>query len=326
MSKGWAAIVYGRTYHLDFRFITVPHDFTPQNLHWASQHIIATTSKARNLAGSPRWSLFKNNYHCIIGVTCMVQDLIGETVKDNQSRPLYVFVGYATQLTTSPKLENVPAYTASCLDNFKNLYQEIEQVWLVKNYEQDLRRAAASEYYPLHFSNSAIAYSTGFPQLNHCCEHPEQIYLWQNSTEQNSRLWHTSARSLLPTATCLNIKGKALTNSPFLNQSCSQETVFQIVKRATTQDKPDTITNHHHQDAAVNLSLSQKITERAKEDIDLTWHQATKVAIAGKELINQISDWNHPPKTESESPETEIHEPKFGFKLKKSFSDHQDWF
>jgi len=103
----WAAIVYGRSYHLDFRFITIPHNFTAQDIQWATPYILATTQKARNLANSPRWSLFKNDSYCIVGVTCMVRDLIpqlGEDLievmsKDDQGRPLYVFVGYVAQLT-----------------------------------------------------------------------------------------------------------------------------------------------------------------------------------------------------------------------------------
>ena len=76
--RQWAAIVYGRTYHLDFRFITIPHDFTASDITWASQHILATTHQARNLPSNPRWSLFKNDSYCVVGITCMVRDLIGK--------------------------------------------------------------------------------------------------------------------------------------------------------------------------------------------------------------------------------------------------------
>ena len=55
--EGWAKIVYGRSYHLDFRFITIPQDFERDDLAWASQHILATTRQARNLTDRPRWSL-----------------------------------------------------------------------------------------------------------------------------------------------------------------------------------------------------------------------------------------------------------------------------
>ena len=72
----WAAIVYGRSYHLDFRIIAVPEDFTKRDIDWAMPYILATTRRANKLITHPRWSLFKNESHCVVGVTCMVRDLI----------------------------------------------------------------------------------------------------------------------------------------------------------------------------------------------------------------------------------------------------------
>jgi hypothetical protein len=341
-SKGWAAIVYGRTYHLDFRLITVPHDFAAPEINWASQHIIATTQQARNLVDSPRWSLFKNDHYLVVGVTCMVKDLIGDPVKDNQGRPLYVFVGYVTQ--APQHVQNLPAYSENCLDNFKILYQEIEQVWLVKNYEQDSRYPSRSQYYPINFCNRAIpkgrrsliapANQELNQRLNQPTQKPDKIYLWQSSTPQNNLLWQASAQSPAAIATCLNIQGKALNNSPFLNQSSTQVEQFQIIDRVASQGKyrvSDSTNIVNIADAAPNTSLSQKISHRAKEDIDLTLQQAAKMAIASQELINNLSDWNQ--SSENEPEESERLDPatddsEFGFKTKKSNSSEseQDWF
>jgi hypothetical protein len=357
-SKGWAAIVYGRTYHLDFRLITVPHDFTAQEINWASQHIIATTQQARNLVDSPRWSLFKNDYYLVVGVTCMVKDLIGDPVKDNQGRPLYVFVGYVTQ--APQQIQNLPAYSENCLDNFKILYQEIEQVWLVKNYEQDSRDPSRSQYYPINFCNQAIpkgrrsliaSENQELPtlnqelnqQLNQSSQNPDKIYLWQSSTLQNNLLWQASAQSPAAIATCLNIQGKALNNSPFLNQSSTQVEQFQITDRVASQGKYrvlDSTNNADISDASLNTSntsLSQKISHRAKEDIDLTLQQAAKMANglrprfanASQELINNLSDWNQSSDNEPEESEQldpAVNDPEFGFKTKKPNSREQDWF
>jgi hypothetical protein len=333
MSK-WAAIVYGRTYHLDFRLITIPQDFTPQDITWASQHIVATTQQARNLVGSPRWSLFKNNNYCVVGVTCMVKDLIGDRVKDDQGRPLYVFVGYVAQLTENQAIQNLPPYAENCLDSFKILYQEIEQVWLVKNYEVNSTHPSLSQYCPINFTNSAIApQPPELPQLNQQSQHPDKIYLWPNSTPQNSLLWQTAAQSSAPIAACLNIQGKALNSSPFLNQSTTQAEQFQILERIANQGKYHALdTDNDHNDSnthdSPNTSLSQKISHRAKEDIDLTLQQATKMAIASQELINNLSDWNQSGATEPQELNSSATEPEFGFKTKKSNSSEseQDWF
>ena len=96
----------------------MPNNFTAQDIQWASTYIVATTQQARNLAGSPRWSLFKNDSYCVVGVTCMVRDLIKQSAadsvnimtKDDQGRPLYVFVGYVTELNQQGQLNDLPAY------------------------------------------------------------------------------------------------------------------------------------------------------------------------------------------------------------------------
>ena len=289
MSKGWAAIVYGRTYHLDFRFITVPQDFALEDLNWASTHIIATTGQARNLAGSPRWSLFKNDRYCVMGVTCMIKDLIGHTVKDDWGRPLYAFVGYVTQLTPDKKIDRLPPYS-DCLDNFKTLYQEIERVWSVKDYDSDSRKPALSQYYPIDFAKASerSLLTTG---LSTADNNANKIYLWSNNVEQNNQLWQASAQSLVPVATCLNIKGKPLTNSPFLNQSNHQIKQFQVLERVVSTGKYYPANTAKPEASKPNSTLSQ-ITNRARDDIDLTLQQATKVAIAGQELLNNIADPN----------------------------------
>ena len=57
--SSWAAIVYGRSYHLDFRFITLPHDFTAPKFLGHHSTLSPPLSKLENLAKFPRWSLFK---------------------------------------------------------------------------------------------------------------------------------------------------------------------------------------------------------------------------------------------------------------------------
>ena len=332
MSERWAAIVYGRTYHLDFRFITIPHDFTAEDLNWASEHIVATTRQARKLAGSPRWSLFKNARFCVVGVTATVKDLIGNTAKDDRGRPLYIFVGYVAQLSSQQKIANLPAYSAN-LDNFKILYQEIEPVWLVKNYDPASRQPKASQYDPIAFDDSVIAIDNfreaetkgnRLTVLNRSSKYPQKIYLWPSLAHQNKLLWQTSSQCPDSTSICLNIQGKALINSPFLNLSSSQTEQFQILDR---------VAPHYHPNNSTEVSelqnsslLSQKISDRAKDDIDLTLQQATKMAIAGQEIINHLADWNQPSETEAEELEPNIDDPEFGFKTKKSTPPKEDWF
>ena len=377
MSKrGWAAIVYGRSYHLDFRFIAIPDDFTKQDTDWALEHILATTQQARNLANHPRWSLFKNDSHCVIGVTCMVRDLAGHSstypreamqrglggfphkrhstpkeckvpsgrwgvspvqeaiAKDDRGRPLYTFVGYVTKLNSDRVLQNFPAYSEADFDRFGTLCREIVKVWWVKNYERDRIKPSKSHYQALEFSELTVSNSSQLPQFNHGSKNPAQTYLSPSSNRQNNLLWLTSAKCLQPTSTCLNIKGKALVNSPFLNQTIANLAGFQVKKRIMTTEggegserltsasTPLPLENR----SQLNSSFSQKISHRAKEDLDLTLQQAAKVAIASQELINNFADWSSPTESETQVDIQTDEVESFGFKSKSSNSDEQDWF
>ncbi len=330
MSKRqWAAIVYGRSYHLDFRFITVPDDFTKQDTDWALEHILASTSQARNLADHPRWSLFKNDSHCVAGVTCMVRDLAGhsskypkeEIAKDDRGRPLYTFVGYVTKLDGDLAIQNFPAYTD--LHRFGTLCREIVKVWWVKNYERDRTRPSKSHYQPLEFTES-ISNPSELPRLNTYSKDPDRTYLSPSSNQHNNLLWRGSARCPQPTSTCLNIKGKALVNSPFLNQTIATLTEFEVKNRiTTTASTPPPLKNRPQPQS----TLSQKISHRAKEDLDLTLQQAASLAIASQELINNFADWSSPIDSDKQPDvQTDDEIESFGFKSKNSDSSNEDWF
>jgi|GEM_PF-1473244 len=340
MSKPtWARIVYGRTYHLDFRFITVPHDFSAPEIAWASPYILATTQQARNLADSPRWSLFKNKTHCIVGVTCMVRDLIGKLVpdsievmaKDEHGRPLYVFLGYVTQLDRSLSLTDLPGYTETSLIGFKRLYREIERVWLAKDYDD--RNPFVSEYQPLNggVDTTIVTPDLCTSRLNNVARYPYKTFVWQRSIQRNYQLWLAAAQCLEPTSICLDIKGKHIVNSPFLNQTITKIDKFtirdrHIHKNSDRQEQPSqSLPNPSFESS----TFKQIISTRAKEDIDLTLQQAAKVTSASQNIINNLTG-NHNNAVEKSaqqsdlSPEREI----FGLKTKKSSSSSEDknWF
>ena len=74
----WASIVYSRTYEVDFRLLAVPENFNANDKQWSLDYILATTRSAKELSEKPRWSLFNNSKYCVIGVTCMLRDLISQ--------------------------------------------------------------------------------------------------------------------------------------------------------------------------------------------------------------------------------------------------------
>lgn len=334
----WAAIVYGRSYHVDFRFIAVPQDFTSRELNWASPYIIATTRKARKLPFHPRWSLFKNNSHCILGVTCMVRELLGETednltldmTKDDSGRPLYIFVGYVTKLERKKYLFDLPSYQGNCLADFQSLYQYVRNVWLVKNFNKESRQPQRTDYQKLSFTHQQVINNFSLDsinQLNYQGKYADKVYLWQDSPEQNSQLWEESANFPQPISICLGINSRRYLISPFLNQSLTQLEEFSIEEYISIPSQRSLQLTEPKK-----RSLSQLIAQKAKEDIDLTLQHAAQAATLGQELIDSFNNWSTNredlPTIESSLTET----PKsddFGFKIKsdiQSTTKAQDWF
>jgi hypothetical protein len=335
----WAAIVYGRSYHLDFRFIAIPEDFTNRELDWAAPYIVATTRKARKLPSHPRWSLFKNDSHCILGVTCMVRDLLGEAdddlsamTKDDSGRPLYVFVGYVTQLERKKYLYDFPSYGGNCLEDFQSLYQYVRDVWWVKNFNRESRQPQRTDYQKLTFANQQAIKNFNF-QLNHSTQHPDKVYLWQDSPEQNSQLWAASADFPQPNSVCLGINGKRHLPSPFLNQTLTELPEFSIEEKISIQLKQNSQgSSSVASDGSKKRSLSQLIAQKAKDDLNLTLQHAAQAATLGQELIDNFHNWS----TNKEAIPTiksslmETQEPEnFGFKNKSKIqptTKTRDWF
>ena len=396
----WAGIVYGRSYHLDFRFIAIPKDFTSQELDWASPYILATTRKAGKLPSHPRWSLFKNDSHCILGVTCMVRDLIGELdensaeelttskqtrgrrpripqgraykdarlprvtappfmnsvaspkggvpwTKDDRGRPLYVFVGYVTKLEHKKCLFNLPSYLGNCLEDFQSLYQYVREVWLVKNFDKQSRKPRLTDYQTLTFTNQQVQSNCAMDfieELNYHGRHSDKVFLWQNTPEQNRKLWTASAIFPEPTSVCLGINSRHYLNSPFLNQTISELEQFTIQDRIPIPPQPTT-----HLDTTKKRSFAQFIAHKAREDINLTLQQAAQAVNLGQELLDNFTDRPNQKKLETRDRievtgdrehstpalESSLIETKdkdtenFGFKSKpytKPATQAQDWF
>ncbi|MFB2891584.1 hypothetical protein ACE1CI_01435 [Aerosakkonemataceae cyanobacterium BLCC-F50] len=193
MSK-WAPLVYGRTYEVDFRFIALPDDFTIENKDWAWDYIRVTTRAAENLANNPRWALFKNELHCVVGVTCMVRELIGQPTdkisenltKDSKGRPLYIFVGYVAKVDKKHGLPPIIPY--GNLEIFKPLYDYVRDRWLVKSYEEATKAPLLSEYRELSYSPEAVtAFDPQYFALN--IKDIHSVDLWPDSASDRQNLW-----------------------------------------------------------------------------------------------------------------------------------------
>jgi len=303
----WAAIIYGRSYHIDFRFITIPQDFTSLEKNWAAQYILSTFRQANKLSSSPRWSLFKNRSHCIVGVTCMVRDLLAGMdqgiidllAKDNRGRPLYIFVGYTTRLKKSNQINNFPFYQDQYLHPFQSLYQQILQVWWLEEYKKNSKQPILDPYQDHNFQNHHKINSGNFDlarQINHQGKYPHQTYLWQNTPEQKQRLWITAAICNQPVSICIgdqSIRDVMNNSSPFLNQTVfgeSSKVIEGCAIRKIPNSKLKQITKQEpiRQTLAAQENLSEIIASKVKEDIEITLHHAKQVGNQSRGLWHNL--------------------------------------
>ena len=340
----WAGIVYGRSYHLDFRLIAIPEDFTSNETNWALEHIIPTTRAASKLSNNPRWCLFKNQSYCIVGVTCMVRDLIehdrenGEDnlTKDAQGRPLYIFVGYGTKINTRKYAINFPAYNDTNLEIFQPLYQYVRDQWLVKDSGINRKKMILTSYQKLFFTKIKPKIDSDpnlAEQLNCKSKYPRKIFLWQNFAEWESKLWATAAICKQPTSLCLGSASKQhLLTSPFLNGTVANLTEF------TIQDRTDNTESERNK--AQQLTIKRKflfplaLEAKVKKDLQSTFQQAGQAVNFGQELVQNIMGKQEEVDLEQveSRPSLEEQEETFGFKTKNSQSQPQsppentDWF
>ena len=346
----WAAIIYGRSYHLDFRFITIPEDFTEPEKNWAANYILATFGQANKLSSRPRWSLFKNESHCVIGVTCMVRDLLVDMErniidllsKDNRGRPLYVFVGYVTQLEHQKRLLDFPPFAEQSLQNFQDLYQYILEVWWVEEYYKNSKKPILNEYQPLDFQNQKVKLQDTLElakQINHQKKYPEQTYLWQNTIAQKHKLWITAAMSHESISVCLGDRNmRNIVNSPFLNQTAVSESSEIIegcaIKKISAKKNKAKKANQNLQTAKSKIALpaketiSQAIANKVKEDIDITVHHATIVKNKSRNLLQNLS--NYTARNITQQQRNSAKDADFGFKSKPNDEEKGDrpkeWF
>jgi hypothetical protein len=233
MSK-WSALVYGRTYEVDFRLIAMPKDFTKTDQDWAEKYILGTTKAPEKLPEHPRWSLFKNEKYCVVGVTAMARELVQEVqdencdniTKDSQGRPLYLFVGYVANLEKEAGCPPIPSYLGSNIDLFKPLYNKyIGQCWSIKSYQEASRVPILAEYEELDYiaSQKFAEFDSDYFALNF--KNTQVVYLWKNDEKERENLWLSSAKNIATSSSislCLGLATqKDASKSPFLNVTAS---------------------------------------------------------------------------------------------------------
>ncbi|BAY66423.1 hypothetical protein NIES22_65620 [Calothrix brevissima NIES-22] len=289
----WAAIVYGRTYEVDFRFLTVPDDFNDERVNWASKYINSTTRYPQNLPQHPCWSFFQDDKHCVVGLTCMVKNLLENSpeensknlTKDMYGRNLFVFLGYVANIPHSP----IPSMK---LELFKELYESyVRPRWNDKSYEvRNLEKEG---------KNSA-RYDKSF-DLDVCTQEPENIpsysfnrnnerrFIWSVNANQN--LWYKASQESKSLSICLGLfRKKYFLDGEFLNG-----TALDI----TGNDKyinPEKL----HKEKEVQCTVIQQPEKRQADRVDkVTFSDKSGTFSQAKDKMRQVDNPNLHPSTPS---------------------------
>ena len=208
----WAPLVYARTSMSDFRFMAVPDDFDEEKTRWALKYIRASFPSLAydGLRGRPRWIVFRDARYCVVGTTCMVDEILDvptDQFRDKEGRPLYVFLGFVSQ---SP----FPQMLSRKLRSFGELYnQYVKQQFWNKPYSWDRDKLPIGTYEKREWASSSEPKSLLEDKLN---TDKGKVGFWPE--EDSERLWYSAAWSTEAVSVCLGLsrKSDALTG-PLLN-------------------------------------------------------------------------------------------------------------
>jgi hypothetical protein len=244
--KAWAAIIYGRTYNMDFRFIALPDDFSSAERDWAEAHILTALRSPEHLSDKPRWVLIKSASHCVFGSACTAADLVGdiatgdtELLRDSVGRPLYLFLGYATR-SASPAF---PRFWDRGLAPLRPLLDIVRAHWRDESFNYKTYPANPYEFAVNVDAPAPADQKQHAPPLN---TNHHFIAFWPESDERY--LWDDAASCQPPMSLCLGLANKRdCIHGPFLNVTFEGSMERNSVMRepSAKSDKPKTAGREH---------------------------------------------------------------------------------
>ena len=208
----WAPLVYGRTYEIDFRFLAKPDDFDKERENWSRGYILASLSFSTydELRGHPRWIMFRDERHCVVGTSRMVDEILGvptDQYKDRESRPLCIFIGFVSQTP-------FPQIPLRELRWFSEIYEQcVKPRFREKPYSREKDRPYAFPYETRKWQLPSEPKKHLSYRLN---TDKQKVGFW--SEEDSEKVWYSAAHSTEAVSVCLGLsrKSDALTG-PLLN-------------------------------------------------------------------------------------------------------------
>ncbi len=234
----WSAIAYGRTYEVDYRFLAIPQDFTREDCEWAKKYIVATMHYRENLKNL-RWSMFKNQKYCVIGLTCRVSNFINsndniqfDISADKHKRPIYVFVGYVAKLDRDKKLDYIPDFCEQISASLKVLTIDIYNHFCsLLNYDSNSKKPLIYSYEYLFDTNINATkidnYYLHFVEVFDFSINEIKNPILSHNQETSTELWKITAEYILISqyttsnqdiSLCINAENNKyiLTETPFI--------------------------------------------------------------------------------------------------------------
>jgi hypothetical protein len=203
----WSPIVFSRTFTEDYRFLAQPKDLDNYSLEWIRGHIQASLRSPEKLRDSNRWSIFKNKSICVVGLSCMADDISGgKPAIDENGRRFHVFVGYVTRdlKALSPERN---------IDLFKILYTFVSKKW----YFHTKGDVDHSEYeYTFDSVISLDDSKNKIPlKINYDLT---RVSIWFDSESNRDNLWEKLSTSNGSSSLCLGMsRSKDAKTGPFQN-------------------------------------------------------------------------------------------------------------
>lgn len=300
-STKWAPLIYGRTYEIDFRFLVIPSDFDEQIKNQVWEFIKISTRSPENLSGKPRWIFLRTTRHCIMGVTCLVRDLLNsqekdgseDLTRDRHGRPLYAFVGFVAE---TPVPFAIPAMD---LEIFADPYRKImPRKWYEKyggksqqGVSQALRIAYCKEFKPeeqvrLERTRPEIPFDQLVPKRQNT------IVFW--NIEDAAKILFSASLANQPIYLCFgNLSQKELLDSRFmsaaLEEISSRQEVEKWLQHAASQ--PHNISNPQSSNQFEQASRSSRPIKPQHQAIESNFnpqYERQETSEEGHSIIENI--------------------------------------
>lgn len=271
----WSALIYTRTYRVDYHYVVKPTDFGEDEIAWLESYlaeILSATNRqygAHPPVGLLHRFMLSSKQHWVIGILCDVPSLLDDQERqaladkflssevskgrdlsrdEADRRIAYMRLAYVIRKNGG---KQIPPINFD-IGIFKPLYEHVAQRWLIPykkpaetiDYRSDrdsIQRILATE---VEFSD--------LPALN---TNPDHLSLYPNDNSYPKSLWYSFSFCDAPTSLLISKVGdESLKTGQFMNASLPNITVPTLFKRQDSVEVPVKQVQLQSTEASQNIS------------------------------------------------------------------------